>query len=265
MKVFISADIEGVTTTTVVEECRRDNPLYPRHAEQMTKEVLAACAGAFAGGATEILIKDGHGSGTNIDPTQIPEGVTLQRNWTGHPYSMVEGIDSSFDCAMFVGYHAAAGRPGNPLSHTMTGRATWIRLNGQYMSEFMLYSWACALEGVPTVFLSGDKMLCEDSAGLHPCTLMVPVKDGLGNLSRNYSPALTVKQIRETAQRAVSQDLSKAKIRLPEHFEAEVFFSDYAHAEKVSHFPGVKKKDPWTVTFANDSYLEILRTFKWIL
>jgi len=97
--------------------------------------------------------------------------------------------------------HSTAGRGGNPLSHTVTGQAARIKLNGQLASEFMLYGWACALEGVPSVFLSGDKMLCEDSAGLHPCLLTVPVKEGIGSRTCNYSPETTLRQIRETAQR----------------------------------------------------------------
>ena len=265
MKVFISADIEGITTTTVWDEANPSHPSYPRHAQQMTREVLAACEGAFAGGATEIWIKDAHGSGLNIDPCQIPAGVVLQRNKSFHPYSMVEGVNASFDCAMFVGYHSAAGRGGNPLSHTVTGQAARIKLNGHFASEFLLYSWACALEGVPSVFLSGDKMLCEDSAALHPCLLTVPVKEGIGSRTCNYSPETTLQQIRETAQKAVGQNLNAAKITLPDFFEAEIFFKEHTHAEKASNFPGMAKLDANTVAFRNKDYLEILRTFRWIL
>ncbi len=265
MKVFISADIEGITTTNSWDECDRTHPTYPRHAEQMTKEVIAACEGAFAAGATEILIKDAHGSGLNIDPTRMPEGVTLQRNWSYHPYSMAEGVDSSFACAMFVGYHSAAGSPGNPLSHTISTRPAWITINGRPAPEFMLYSWACALEGVPTVFLSGDKLLCESVADMHPRLMTVAVKEAVGSLTRNYSPVKTLREIKETAQKAVSQDLSKAKITLPPHFNVEVFFKDYHYAEKVSNFPGVSRLTPNIVAFENDNFVEILRTIKWIL
>ncbi|MEA4920957.1 MAG: M55 family metallopeptidase [Clostridiaceae bacterium] len=266
MKVFISADIEGITTTTVWDECHNSHPSYPLHAEQMTKEVLAACEGAFSGGATEIVIKDAHGPAINIDPTQIPEHVSLLRNWSGHPYAMVEGIDSSFDCAMFIGYHSAAGRPGNPLSHTYSGRNTMVRINGRQTSEFMLYSWACALEGVPTVMLSGDKMLCEDYADLHPALISVPVKEGIGALSCNYSPVTTLKEIKDAARRAVGQDLmdAAAKTTLPEFFSVEVDYKIHADAEKMSYFPGCRKTSPYTVAFETGSYFEVLRTLKWI-
>ena len=265
MKVFISADIEGITTTTTHEECNPTSLLYPPHAKQMTEEVLAVVEGAFAAGATEIVIKDAHGPAMNIDPTRMPENVILQRGWTGHPYMMVDGVNNTFDAAMFVGYHSAAGKPGNALSHTFSGKAAYIKLNGRFASEFMIYSWACALEGVPCVFLAGDKMLCEDEAELHPNLISVATKDGLGSLTRNYSAITTLKSLKEKSALALKQDLAAAKITLPESFELEVFFKDQTHAETVSHFPGVVKASSNIITYKSTQYLEVLRTLKWIL
>ena len=72
MKVFISADIEGVATTLSHEDCRPGNPNYPYHCDEMTKEVLAACEGAMEAGADEIVIKDAHGPACNIDSKVLP-------------------------------------------------------------------------------------------------------------------------------------------------------------------------------------------------
>ena len=267
MKVFISADIEGIATTTSWKETHTSSEpaIAAPHAKQMTREVLAACEGAIAGGATEIYIKDAHGSGQNIDQLQMPENVVMLRNWSGHPYLMAEGIDSTFDCAMFIGYHAGAGREGNPLSHTLTGRAAWVKINGEYASEFTIYSWACALEGIPTVMLSGDEMQCQDGVAQHPNLLTVPTKSGLGGLTRNYSPDAVVKKIRETAEKAVRQDLEAARIQLPQSFTVEIFFREHAHAEKVSYFPGVEKVNANIVRFEHSNYFEVLRTLQWIL
>jgi len=265
MKVFISADIEGITTTTTHEECNPTSPLYPRHAEQMTKEVLAVVEGAFKAGASEVVIKDAHGPAMNIDPTQMPENVILQRGWTGHPYMMADGVDNTFDAAMFVGYHSAAGKPGNPLSHTFSGKAAYIKLNNRFASEFMIYSWACALEGVPSVFLSGDKMLCEDEAELHPNLVSVATKDGLGAITRNYSTITTLKNLKEKSEQALRQDLSNAKIILPDSFELEVFFKDQTHAEKVSHYPGAIKASSNIIIYKSTQYIDVLRAVSWIL
>lgn len=265
MKVFISADMEGITGTTQWEECNRNSPFYSKFAEQMTLEVAAACRGAIKAGAKEIVVKDSHSSATNIDITGLPEGVKLIRNWSGHPYSMVDGIDNSFDAVLFIGYHAAAGRPGNPLSHTMSGIPHSIKINGQYASEFMLYSYAAALEGVPTVFVSGDQTLCEDSTALHPKLKCVAVKSGRGNLTINESPASTVKWIETGVADALSQDLSNALVELPEHFSVEITFKEHTMKTKKSFYPGMMNVDDLTLKFETDDYFEVLRMIAFVI
>ena len=265
MKVFISADIEGITTTAVWDEAKSSHTSYPLHAKQMTDEVLACIQGAKNAGATEIFVKDAHDSAVNIDPTRMPSGVTLLRGWTGHPYMMVAGIDKTFDAAMFIGYHSSAGRMGNPLSHTITGSNVYLKINGIIASEFLIYSYACALEGVPTVFLSGDKMLCDDFQDLHPQLITCPVKDGIGAMTMNYSTEDTLSNIAELSKKALAQDLKSALVKLPHHFAAEIYFKEHQHAERVSWFPGVTRKSDNIVTFQSDSFFEILRTIKWII
>jgi len=265
MKVFISADIEGVTTTTVWDETDSAHKSFGLHAKQMTDEVLAAISGAKAAGAKEIVVKDAHYQGLNIDPTRMPTGVKLIRNRTGHPYRMVEGIDSTFDAAMFVGYHSSAGRMGNPLSHTISNQHVSLKINGSVASEFLLYSYAAALEDVPTVFLSGDKMLCEDFSNLHPKLVTCPVKEGMGAMTICYSTEDTLKSIRELSEKSLKQDLGDALVKLPNHFEAELYFKEHKQAVLASHFPGVKQKSDNIITYTSDSYLEILRTTSWVI
>jgi len=265
MKVFISADMEGITPTIKWEECDAEKSIYPAYAEQMTKEVAAACEGAINAGADEIVIKDAHGNATNIDITKLPECVKLIRGWSGHPYSMVQGIEGSFDAAMFIGYHSAAGREGNPLSHTMTGRPLYIKINGEYASEFMIYSYAAAFEGVPTVFLSGDRMLCEEGAAMHPGLHTVAVKEGMGASAMCISPNRTLKQIREKAEKALNQDLKSLRIALPDNFKVEICFKQHTHAEKMSYYPGMKKIDSNTLSFETKDYFEVLRMIGFVL
>ena len=121
MKIYISADMEGITGVTHWNEVEHNKPSqYTQFQERMTKEVLAACNGANDAGATEIWVKDAHYSGRNILSEYLPKNVKLIRGWSGHPYSMVQELDSSFDALMMVGYHSMAGQGGNPLAHTMS-------------------------------------------------------------------------------------------------------------------------------------------------
>lgn len=261
MKLFISADIEGVATTTTWGETDPSRPEYRASAEQMTREVCAACEGAFHAGATEIVVRDAHDLGTNIDPLALPEGVKLLRGWSGHPYFMVYGLDKSFDAALFIGYHSAASQGGSPLSHTNTRDFQSVKINGRAASEFQIYSWAALLEGVPSVFLSGDRALCEDSWCLHPSLVTCAVKEGVGGSTLSLHPKDAADAVRDGVQRALGQNLSSALGTLPEEFQLELRYKDPVRAERFSFYPGAKLAAGDTVTFYTRDYFEVLRAF----
>ncbi len=265
MRVFISADIEGTTFTTLWDETELGHHLYAKAAQQMTAEVKAACEGAIAAGADYILVNDAHDYAVNLDVSQLPECVEVIRGWSGSPMGMVDGVDDSFDAAMFIGYHSAAGRCGNPLSHTFTTKTTSVKLNGMVCSEFLLFSWACALRGVPTVLLSGDKMLTEDSRGLHPKLKIVAVKDGFGGSTRCLHPRLACEKIRQQAEAALTQDLSRAGISLPGKFVFEVSFKEHRDAVRRSYFPGFRLSGDRTIILETQDFMDVLRAVQFVL
>ncbi len=115
-------------------------------------EALLRCAGT---GAVEIWVKDAHGTGRNLTHQKLPIEAKLIRGWSGHPYAMVQELDSSFDAVVMVGYQAPAAHPSNPLSHTNKSKFNQRTLNGQDLSEYLWHAHTAALEQVPVVFLSG--------------------------------------------------------------------------------------------------------------
>ena len=135
-KLFISADLEGTTGITHWGETEIGGYLYDRFTAQMTREVAAACEGAIGQGLEDILVKDAHDSGRNIDPAKLPEQARIFRAWSRHPYSMMFGLDESFDGVVFTGYHNAAGTNSNPLSHTMNRQNNFVRNDTKF---FFLY------------------------------------------------------------------------------------------------------------------------------
>ena len=265
MRVFISADIEGIVGTTSWDETGATKPGYEAACRQMTAEVKAACEGAIAAGADYIRIKDAHGSSRNIDITQLPACVELIRGGAGLPFSMAYGVDETFDAAFFVGYHSPAGTNENPLSHTYSTKTTRITLNGEPCSEFMLYSWAAASVGVPTVLLAGDRALCEMSDWLHPMLKTVAVKDGLGGCTRSLTPEVACQRIKEAAEAALKQDLSKAACTsVPEHFDLEISYKEHPVAVKMSYYPGCELIGDRTVRLQTDDLIEVLRAVLFI-
>jgi D-amino peptidase len=261
MRIFISADIEGVTGVTNWNETEKPHADYPEFREQMTAEVAAACEGTLNAGATEIVVKDAHGSGRNLIASKLPREVRLIRSWTRDPYSMMAGLDGTFHAALMTGYHSRAGSDASPLAHTFTGRVVYITINGHYASEFFINAHTAGLFGVPVVFLSGDAGVCQDGAAFLPALTTVAVMEGTGDATSSIHPALAVERIRAAVETALKGDVASFLVAMPPHFSVEVRFKLHTNARQASFFPGAHLADPHVVRFEADDYFEVLRFF----
>lgn len=259
MKVYISADIEGTALTAHWDETEKTKPGYEEARDQMTAEVAAACEGLLEAGAEEVWVKDAHGSGRNIQVAKLPEQVKVVRGWSGHPLSMVQELDESFDAAVMIGYHSRAGSNANPLAHTMSGDVTDLTINGEEGSEFLLHALAAAWAQVPVIFVAGDAGLCEDVEALNPNIGRVRVKKGVGNSTVCVHPKVACRDIREGAARALAGNLAACRIELPEWFEVEVTYKTHWRAYRASFFPGAQAKGTRSIVFTATDYLDVLR------
>lgn len=266
MKIFISADIEGVAGIAAWDEARKTSTDYSYFSEQMTKEVTAACEGANMSGATEILIKDAHGTGRNIDPSKLPENARLIRGWSDHPYKMIQGLDESFDAVAFVGYHSYGGSNSSPLAHTMNSSLIdYVKLNGEYCSEFLLHSYIATYLGVPVAFLSGDNGICEEVKKFNKNIMTVPVSEGIGASSISIHPNKAIKLIKDGMEQALKGDLTKNKVELPKSFRLEIKYNFHGNAYKNSFYPGVVQESPKSIIFEANDYFEIIRATSFLI
>ena len=264
MKVYISADIEGISGSTAWASTTLGHFEHAPLAREMTLETVAACQGALEAGATEIYVKDAHDSGRNMDLSLFPREVKIISDWTCEPISMLGGIDSSFDAVMYVGYHSPAGMDGSPLSHTMNRGNNWVKYNGRLASEFLIHAYASADLGIPSVFLSGDKMLCEHVHGYDKEITTVAVKEGLGSATINLSPILAQELIREGARRGL-ENRGNCHLDIPETITMEICFKEHYKAKRASWYPGVIQTDPYTVSYTTSSMDDLMRARMFIL
>ena len=266
-KLYVSADIEGVACISAASETDLGKQSeYATFRDQMTAEVAAACAGAFAAGVDSILVKDAHWTGRNIDPHRLraPEQKTLRliRGWSGHPFAMVQEIDRSFDAAAFIGYHSAASSAGNPLAHTVSGgRFARLELNGVRVSEFLLYAYAAGSVGVPVVFLSGDRALCDEALDLIDGLATVATLEGIGASSLSMLPEQALREIEAGVRRAVSGPRTEPLVP-PADLHFTLRFTKASDAYAKSFFPGARLASDTEVTLETRNYLDVL-TFVW--
>lgn len=266
MKVFISSDIEGTAGVAHREEIGEGakSSWFDYYKQRMTGEVAAACAGAQAAGASDVLVRDAHYTARNILHTGLPRGVRLARGWAEDPTCMMSGAEG-FDAALLTGYHAPSNSPANPLSHTMTSALDSILINGERASEFLMAAYTAGYLGVPVVFLSGDAGICEEAKAALPGITAVATGEGRGDSMAGRHPLDVEEAIREGVKTALSGDFSGCLAELPEWFEVQVTYKDHARAYHNSFYPGARALDSRAVAFEAGDYFEVLRFFHFVL
>lgn len=266
MKVFLSADIEGTCGIAAWPETERSTPMdYAPAQKQMTREVSAACRGALAAGAEEVLVKDAHDSARNLNPVELPRGVRVNRGWAGNPLSMMNGLDQdTYGAVFFTGYHAWAACPGNPLSHTMNGRNDHVTLNGMLCSEFLINAYTAGYYGVPVALVTGDQALCDFAKAMIPAITTVPVNVGRGGSVTCLHPDEAVERIEAAAKEAVAK-APQCAVPMPDHFHMEIDFRNHHLAYSKSFYPGAVLKDDKFVCFDSDDWFEVLRFCHFVL
>lgn len=251
-KVFISADMEGISGISASDQLSAAGAEYGRSRKMMADDVNAAIRGARAGGATAIVVNDSHGSMRNLRLEDLDPGVRL----ISHSFKrsgMMEGLDDSFDAVIFVGYHAKAGHPGGLFAHTGSGVVRDVRVNGASMGEGGLNTLVAAWYGVPVVLVTGDDVAVKQVAEIATGARTVAVKRAINPRAvelRAFNDA------HAEIERAAREGVAAAK-KFPPRREAsyrvEVQFQDVAIPEVAANLPGMQRPAPDTIAFTQET------------
>lgn len=262
LKVFISVDMEGVTGVVNVDDASRGGKDYDYFRQTMTREANAAIEGALAAGATEIIVRDSHGSALNLLPEMLNRNSKLLRDWSEGPLVMMEGIDASYDAAVYVGYHARAGTPNGVLDHTSSGNVTNVTVNGISMPETGYNALMAGHYDVPVVFVAGDQAVCDQAKELLGNVETVAVKEGIGAAALNLHPEVAREQIREGVERALNNldDYRPYKLRPP--YTLVLTLKTEQNIYRGSLFPGAKRTGDWELTYVGDDILDIMNAYR---
>jgi D-amino peptidase len=263
LKVFISVDMEGVSGVIHWEDVSRNGKDYDLFRRLMTEEANAAVEGAIAAGATEILVRDSHGSARNILPDLLHPEAILLRDWSGGPLDMMEGIDDTFDAVMFIGYHAREGTPDAVLKHTMTGKIN-VFINGKDMPEAGINGAIAGYFGVPVVLVAGDSAVVKQCKDIFGEIEGVAVKEGIGKAAKMMHPTKSQQMIRQKTSDALANLKKYKPLKIQSPVTMEIRFKDEEDAERASWFPGTKRTGERAVSYSHKDMMEVLKFFMFV-
>ncbi|MFJ8740919.1 M55 family metallopeptidase [Embleya sp. NPDC127516] len=249
MDVYISIDMEGVAGIATLDQIWRGGSGYPRAQHLMTGEANAAIEGAFAAGAERVLINDSHGTMDNLIAEDLDPRARMILG-TPKAQCMAHGLGPQHAVALFVGYHAAAGKPG-VLSHTFSGNFTSVKLGDRHVTEAEVIALLAAQHGVPIGLVTGDNHVCSVAEEVFPGVVTAQVKSAEGwTAADTMHPSLARDLIREKAALAVRNASGLQALPMPDELVLEVGFQLPLAAEFAAAVPGAERLDLLTVRCA---------------
>jgi D-amino peptidase len=258
LKIYISADMEGVVGTVTGDQLGPSGFEYETARRWMTEEVNAAIRGARAGGATEILVSDSHGNGQNLLLDELPDDISVIRSWPRH-LGMMAGIDDTFDGVIFVGYHTSTNNSAGVRAHTMSSaRLTSVRLNGVPVPEAGLNAAIAGHFGVPVIMITGDDAIAGEATNLLGEIETAVVKKALGfHSAETLMPEAAYRLIEQTAARAVARIGDFEPWDLGSPVELEVSFKHYRPVEALGYLEIVERLDSHTIRYSGADMIAV--------
>lgn len=259
MKVLISTDIEGVAGVYHPEQTRPGNGEYERARAWMTAEADAAVKGAFAGGATDVLVNDSHGQFRNLLADKIDSRAQLIQ---GKPryLGMMAGLEEGCDAVCLVGYHSRSQGRGI-LAHTINSFAfARIWINGEEMGEAGLYGSLAGELNVPVIMASGDDVFLAENQSMFANAVWVQTKVAYScNSGLSLSPQASCEAIAHAAELAVQRAASVKPLRVQGPIVCRLQTQSPALADLFCVWPELLRMDGVTVEFKASSVQSAVR------
>jgi D-amino peptidase len=265
LKVFISVDMEGIAGVVTSEQLGPAGFEYARAREFMTAEALAAIAGARDAGATQIVVADSHGNGQNLLIDKFPPDVTIIRSWP-RPLMMVQGIDSTFDAAVFVGYHASTTNPAGVRAHTISSaNLAAVELNGVAMPEAGINAAIAGYFGVPVVAISGDNVAVSEAQALIGAMEGAVVKQAISfHSAATMTPEAAQQLVRQKVKAGVQRRASIRPYVVRTPVRLDITFKNYTPSEMLSYLPIVQRTTSHAIRFSGRDILEVSRFLEFV-
>jgi D-amino peptidase len=265
VKVLVISDMEGVAGISRWDQVNASKPGYEEGRRLYTAEINAVVAGAFDGGASEIVVMDCHGAGGDRSfNSLIPDALdarcdfVVQTRWTEYTAALEQGCDA----ALLVGQHARAGSERGVLSHTVSS-TSWhdLRFNGTLVGEVGINAALCGTWNCPVALVTGDDVVCGESRALLGNGLRtLAVKTGLGRFSaRHLAPARACDLLRAAARTALANVSGAPVYRPGAPCTIEVELATPDHADAYRNRGGVTLTGPRTVQCTAPTWWEAWR------
>jgi D-amino peptidase len=253
--------MEGISCINGDNQTSAAGAEYGRARKLMAEDANAAIRGAFDGGATEVVVNDSHGSQRNILPEDLDPRVRLiSHSFKRH--GMMEGLDSTFDAVIFVGYHAKAGSPRGVFAHTGSGVLRDLQINGLSVGEGGMNAFLARWYGVPVILVTGDDVAVEEQQATVPAVRGVVVKRAINSRAVELRPLAAARRDIQDAAKAAVATARKAPPERLARYTVRMEMRDPTIPEVAAAFREIRLVNATTVEFTRESMPDAYRLIR---
>ena len=264
VKLFISVDLEGIGGVGSPLMTSSGGKDYGTSRRYLTEEVNSVVAAIFEHvPSADILVNDSHGDHQNVLHGELDPRVSYIQG-SIKPLGMVQGLDSSFDGAIFIGYHAKAGDPDGFLAHTGSGSVKGLWLNDVEVGEGGMNAAFAGSLGVPVILVSGDSAAAAELGQLLGSETVTTKTAETPSSARLLHPDVVRVMLRETTKIALDRLRSDGfnPLAIGSPVEIRMRFASTTHVDVLQSIPGMAKIDGYTVRYTARSMDEAYRLIR---
>ncbi len=260
-RIFISVDMEGIGgigTPAMTSPTGKD---YALGRQLMTDEVNAVVGAILQRGPAEILVNDSHGDMQNLLHTELDPRVTYIQGAV-KPFGMVEGLDSTYAAAIFLGYHSRAGTPNGFIAHTGTGAVKGLWLNDIEVGEGELNAAYAGSIGVPVIMAAGDSAFVEQFTRTVKVEAVATKYAVTPQAARLLHPKVVQERLVAATGRALANRSSAKPWVIGKPVKVRLRLSDNSVTQILQAIPGVRQVDGFTVEFTAPTMADAYRLIR---
>jgi D-amino peptidase len=239
MKLYVSVDMEGITGLVDHTHVDSNKHNYERSRIIMTDEANHVVTTAFEQKWKEVVVNDSHSKMNNLLIERLhPETQLI----TGDvkPFSMVQGLDDTYDGAIFVGYHARASLKG-VMSHSMIFGVRNMYINDVAVGELGFNAYVAGYFDVPVLMVAGDDGAAIEAEKLIPNVKTVIVKESISrSAAKSLTPVKAGQLLREKTAFALKNKETVKPLTPPDRPMLGIEFANYGQAEWANLMPGTE-------------------------
>ena len=255
VRIFISVDLEGIGGVGTQAMVRTDGKDYGLARRLATDEVNAVVAAIFQRGPAQVVVNDSHGDMQNLLHTDLDPRVDYIQGAV-KPVGMVQGLDSTFDGAIFLGYHSRAGTANGFLAHTGSGSIKGLWINDRESGEGELNAAFAGALGVPVILASGDSAFVAQFGETVRSEFVVTKTAVTGQSARLLHPEIVRERLTSATRRALAALPGSKPVDPGTPVRVRMRFSDHTLPQILEAIPGVRRVDGYTVGFTSASMAE---------